>query len=86
MRKEIKEAMDSYEDFIDEYIIFMKKYSNSNGTDTELLKDYSTYMSKYTKAVEAFEEWEDDDLNSKEEAYYLKVQTRVSKKLLEVAY
>ena len=47
-------------------------------------KDYGTYMSKYTKAVEAFEKWEDDDLNSKEEAYYIKVQTRVSKKLLEI--
>ena len=84
MRKEFKEAMDSYEEFIDEYIAFMKKYSNSNGTDAELLKDYGTYMSKYTKAVEAFEKWEDDDLNSKEEAYYIKVQTRVSKKLLEI--
>ena len=86
MRKEFKEAMDSYEEFIDEYIAFMKKYSDSNGTDAQVLKDYTTYMNKYTKAVEAFEKWEDDDLNSKEESYYIKVQSRVSKKLLETAY
>jgi len=86
MRKEFKEAMDSYEEFIDEYIVFMKKYSDSNSMDAELLKDYSIYMSKYTKSVEAFEKWEDDDLNPEEESYYIKVQTRVSKKLLEVAY
>lgn len=86
MRKEFKEAMDSYEEFIDEYILFMKKYSNSNGTDAQLLKDYTTYMNKYTKAVQSFEKWEDDDLNAKEETYYIKVQTRVSKKLLEASY
>lgn len=85
MRKEFKEAMDSYEEFMDEYISFMKKYNNSDGSDLELLKDYSTYMSKYTKMVDAFEKWEDEDLNSKEEAYYIKVQTRVNKKLLELA-
>lgn len=86
MRTEFKEAMDSYEEFIDEYVAFMKKYSESNGTDLELITDYSKYMSKYAKMVEKFEEWEDDDLNSAEESYYLKVQSRVSKKLLEVAY
>ncbi|MBR2138331.1 MAG: hypothetical protein IJ966_03420 [Bacilli bacterium] len=86
MRKEFKEAMDSYEEFIDEYIAFMKKYADSNGTDAELLKDYTTYMSKYSQMVESFEKWEDDDLNSKEEAYYIKVQSRVSKKLLEATY
>lgn len=86
MRKEFKEAMDSYEEFMDEYVSFMKKYANSNGTDASLLKDYSTYLTKYSKMVDAFEKWEDEDLNSKEEAYYIKVQSRISKKLLEVAY
>lgn len=85
MRKEFKEAMDSYEEFMNEYVSFMKKYSKSDGTDVELLKDYGTYMSKYAKTVKAFEKWEDDDLNSVEAAYYAKVQARVAKKLLEVA-
>ena len=86
MRKEFKEAMDNYEEFMNEYISFMEKYSKSDGTDVELLKDYGTYMSKYAKAVKSFEKWEDDSLNSVEAAYYAKVQARVSKKLLEIAY
>ena len=41
---DFKKAMDEYEKFMDEYIAFMKKYANSNGTDTQLLKDYSNYL------------------------------------------
>ena len=83
MRVEFKNAMDSYEEFIDEYVAFMKKYNKSDGSDLELIKDYTNYLEKYDKMVKAFEKWEGEDLNAKEEAYYLKVQTRVSKKLLE---
>ena len=40
---------------------------------------------KYSKFVEDFEKWDDEDMNAAESAYYLEVQTRVNKKLLEVA-
>lgn len=83
--KEFKEAMDSYEKFMDEYIAFMKKYKKSNGTDMSLLADYSKYMSRYADMTKKFEKWEDEDINDAETAYYIKVQTRVNKKLLEVA-
>lgn len=85
IRKEFKEAMDSYEKFIDEYVVFMKKYKASNGTDLSLISDYSKYMTKYAEMMEKFEKWESSDMNTKEAAYYLEVQTRVTKKLLEVA-
>ena len=81
---DFKAAMDSYEEFFDEYIVFMNKYKD-NPTDMGLLKDYATYMEKYTKAMEDFEKWENEDLNAAETAYYLEVQTRVSKKLMEAA-
>ena len=83
MRTEFKDAMDSYEKFIDEYISFMKKYNNSNGTDTELLMDYSKYLTKYVEMVDSFEKWDDEELNTEETKYYIEVQTRVSKKLLD---
>lgn len=83
--KEFKEAMDSYEKFMDEYIAFMKKYEKSNGTDMSLLADYSKYMSRYADMTKKFEKWEDEDMNDAETAYYIEVQTRVNKKLLEVA-
>lgn len=80
-----KKAMDEYEKFMDEYIAFMKKYANSNGTDTELLKDYSNYMTKYLEMVESFEKWEDKELNTKETKYYIQVQSRVNQKLIDAS-
>lgn len=84
LRKDFKNAMDSYEKFMDEYISFMKKYANSDGTDMQMLKDYSTFMERYNKAMEDFEKWDDEDLSDSELKYYLEVQNRVNKKLLEV--
>lgn len=84
MRKDFKDAMDSYEAFMDEYVAFMKKYSD-NPSDVGILADYTKYMSKYADMVEKFDKWESEDLNDAELAYYIDVQARVSKKLLDVA-
>ena len=84
LSSDFKAAMDSYESFMNDYVAFMKKYQ-ANPTDLSLLSDYADYMSKYTKFVSDFEKWENDDLNTAELSYYLDVQTRVTKKLLEVA-
>ena len=84
IRSEFKAAMDSYESFMNEYVDFMKKYTDNPG-DISLLADYADYMSKYSNFVEDFEEWDDDEMNAAETAYYIDVQARVSKKLLEIA-
>ena len=81
---DFKAAMDSYEKFMDEYIAFMKKYSANPG-DLGLLVDYADYMNKYAEFLEDFKKWDDVDMNTAETAYYLEVQARVSKKLLDVA-
>ena len=83
--KDFKEAMDSYEEFFDEYVAFMKKYKDSNGTDLSLLSDYSNYLTKYTNLMKEFEEWEEKELNVAETTYYIQVQSRITQKLLEVA-
>ena len=83
LRPNFKKAMDDYEAFMNEYVKFMKKYS-ANPSDTSLLKDYTNYMTKYSKAVESFEKWDEEDMNAAETKYYLEVQTRVNKKLSEV--
>lgn len=82
---DFKAAMDSYEAFMDEYCAFMKKYAESDGTDLGLLADYADYMTKYADFVADFEQWEDEEMNAAETAYYIEVQTRVNQKLLEVA-
>lgn len=85
MRPEFKKAMDSYETFMNEYCDFMKKYAESDGTDIGLLADYADYMSKYADMVEDFEAWDNEEMNTAETAYYLDIQTRINKKLLEVS-
>lgn len=80
-----KEAMDSYEEFINEYVDFMKKY-HANPTNATLINEYAEYTSKYAEMLKKFNEWEDEDLNSAETAYYIDVQARVSKKLVAVSY
>ncbi len=79
-----KAAMDSYERFMGEYVAFMKKYK-ANPTDMSLLSSYADYMSKYSQFTSDFAKWENEDMNTAETAYYIEVQARVSKKLLEVA-
>lgn len=76
--------MDSYEEFMNEYCDFMEKYSESDGSDLSMLKYYAEYIKKYSEVSEKFDKWEDNDLNSEELDYYIDVQTRVSKRLLEV--
>ena len=83
MRPEFKEAMDSYEAFMNEYCDFMNKYAGSDGTDAGMLNDYANYIDRYAQMVQDFEAWEDDELNVEEEAYYVDVQARVSKRLIE---
>lgn len=83
--EDFKRAMDSYEKFIDEYVDILKKYQNSNGTDMSILSDYLNYVSKYADYVEDFEKWESKDLNAEELKYYIDVQARVTKKLLEIS-
>lgn len=85
IRTDFKQAMDSYERFIDEYCNFMVKYTNSNGTDLTLITDYASYVDKLEKAEEDFEKWNSETLNTEELNYYLEVQTRVTEKLLNVA-
>lgn len=62
----------------------MKKY-NDNPSDTTLLKDYTSYLSKYNDMLNKFDKWENEDLNDAETKYYIEVQTRVNKKLTDEA-
>ena len=81
--QEFKDAMDSYEAYMDEYVEFMKKY-NANPTDPTLISQYSTMLQKYSEQVSAFDKWNSADMTTEETSYYIEVQSRVSQKLLEV--
>lgn len=85
LRKEFKQAMDSYEAFMDEYIAFIMKYNNSNRTAPEMIKDYAEYMKKLAEMGAAFEKWESNNLNKEESKYYVEVQMRVNQKLMNAS-
>lgn len=84
IRPDFQQAMDSYEAFVNEYCEFMKKYSESNQTDLQMIADYTSYLSKYAEFAKDFEAWNSDDMTNEELAYYLDVQNRVAKKMLEI--
>lgn len=84
IRADFKKAMDEYEDFYDEYCQFMKKYK-ANPSDLTLLSQYANMLTELGEMDEAFKKWESEDLNDAELAYYMEVNSRITKKLLEVA-
>ncbi len=84
MRPEFKEAMDSYEAFYDKYCDVMKKYKE-NPSDLSLLAEYTGLISELAEMDEAFEKWENTDMNDAELKYYAEVNARVAAKLLAVA-
>lgn len=86
MNPDFKASMDSYEEFVDEYVAFMKKYAKSDGTDLDMLNDYVEFMSDYDEMYNEISKWGNKELNAEEMEYYIDVQTRVNNKLLEVAY
>lgn len=83
MRPEFKEAMDSYEAFYDEYIEFMKTYQD-NPSDLKLLAQYADMVKQEAEMTRKFEAWDEDDMTDEELEYYLDVNLRIEKKLLDV--
>lgn len=84
IRPELKEAMDSFEAFFDEYVTFMQKFSNSSDT-LSLLSAYTDYMARYTETMDALSKLKESDMSTEETLYYLEVLSRITKKLSEVS-
>lgn len=82
LRPEFKEAMDAYEAFYDEYCELLVEYSE-NPMDLTLLDKYTDMLNKASEMDEKFEAWDEDELNDAELKYYLDVNNRVMKKLLD---
>ena len=83
LRPEFKEAMDSYEAFYTEYCGVLKEYM-SNPSDLSILTKYMSLMGKLSDMDEKFKAWESEDLNTEELKYYMDVNNRVMKMLLDV--
>lgn len=80
---EFKAAMDAYESFYTEYWELMKQYMD-NPTDMGLLVKYGQMLVKMEEVNKAFEAWDESDLNAEELKYYLDVNNRVLKMLVDL--
>ncbi len=80
---DFKKMLDTYEEFFDEYIKFIEKYSKSDNP-VDMMADYAEYMEKYAEYIEKLDQVDEDSLSVADAAYYTKVQSRILKKLSEI--
>ena len=78
---DIRKAIDSYEAFFDEYIVFMEKYKR-NPSDLQLLADYMKFVDQYEKTMNELDALNDADMSAADREYYLDAMNRINKKLL----
>lgn len=83
IRPEFKAALDSYEEFFDDYCDIMKKYIE-NPLDMSILTEYYEYIEKAEEMDEKLDALDDDEWSDEETKYYLEVTTRVTTKMLEI--
>lgn len=81
---DFKASMDSYEQFFDQYVEFMKKYKDS-GNSISMLADYTKMMQQYTDTMDKLNAIDQNSLSAADEAYYLEVMGRITQKLASVA-
>lgn len=81
---DVKEALDSYEAVMDEYVAFMQKYKDS-GYSASMLGDYTSMLQKYTEFSQKIDAMDTDNMSTADYQYYIEVTSRVSQKLLDVA-
>lgn len=84
IRPSIKEAIDSYEKFFDDYCAFMEKYSNDPGSSA-LIADYAKFMSQYSETMDKLDQLGDEDLSAQELQYYTDAMSRINTKLANTA-
>lgn len=83
IRPEFKEAMDAYEAFYDEYCTFIEDYKK-NPTDLSLLGKYAGMLSKMEEIDRKFNAWDESEMSSEELKYYLEVNTRIQKRMIDL--
>lgn len=80
---EFKALMDDYEAFFDDYVAMMAKIDASDGSDFTWMMDYAAMLDKYSEWMTTLDEIDEDDLSATDWAYFIAVQAKVNKKLLE---
>ena len=81
---ELKAFLDSYEEFVDEYVVFMKKYMADPMNAVSMLTEYSEIMGKYADFAEKVDQYDSKEMSTEDAKYYLEVTTRCTQKMLDI--
>ncbi len=81
---DLKAFLDSYEDFVDEYVVFMKKYSSDPNNVASMLGEYSEIMARYADFAEKIDEYDSKTMSTEDAKYYIEVTSRCSQKMLDI--
>ncbi len=85
IRSNIKDLLDSYERFVDEYVAFMQRYANADSEEMlSMVGDYYNLIIQLGEFEEKVNALDESDLTTAEWAYYLEVVNRVNLKLLSI--
>ena len=76
--------LDEYEDFMNKCCDFMEKYSNGSGDTLSMAADYAEMMSQYSGWAEKMDAVDESELSDEDAQYYIEVQTRINRRLLEI--
>lgn len=81
---ELKEFLDSYEAFMNEYVEFLKQYQ-ANPTDATLISEYTQYMTKLLELEQKANEYQSSEsqMSTADYNYYIDSMARIEKKLIE---
>ncbi len=80
---DFKEAVDSYEKFMNEYVDFINEF-NAATDNTSMMAKYLEYMGQYADTMSKLDGLEQEDLSTEEVIYYNEAMTRILKKLNEI--
>lgn len=79
---ELKEFLQSYEAFMDEYCEFLEHYDSSNAT--QLIK-YASLMQKYADFAKKADEYDESTMTDAETIYYVETLNRINVKLMKAS-
>ena len=84
IRPEVKDALDSYEAYFDEYVEVMNAYAE-DPTNLSIMGKYMEFLGSYAEMTKKMDDLE-GDLTDAELGYYLEVTGRITQKLATVEY
>lgn len=79
----VREFLDSYEQIVNEYVDFIKKYKDSNYS-SDMLSDYMKILKKYTEFADKASKLDQSEFSSDDLKYYLDVTKRITQKLSDI--